>query len=397
MAYYIQHGHGKGNKIETAITNGYADGVILSARNEHATALDSCIDSFRGAGDCQVLLDPQFYISTFVPPNDRFLPEDYTDYYESGRTANDFIRLSNVSKFAKSTIDFQARYDLNRILSPTVLVNGFTDRWSQISLQLADRSAEYHASLNGASPLLVSLVLSEGCFDSRSELDGFLDVITGLDVQGFYLVVVRDDSTYSQSFYDERLCNLMYLVYVLANRNEFEVVCGYSDFSGFNLRAAGAQAIAGGWYQSLRQCHQRMFLKQKPGGQPARLRYSSGPLLNSIMLSELESIYLEGLMDKVLSDVPLDEVITSADSPEASSWSLTTSEQHHWQTLQAIESTFDENVRKNLVSLLAKVRKAKALYTELVSAGIPFDRNTKDQHLNDWEEAIKRFQQIAQP
>lgn len=397
MAYYIQHGHGKGSKVETAIADGYANGVIISARNEHAFALESCIDSFRGAGDCQILLDPQFYISTFVPPNDRFLPEDYTDYYESGRTANDFIRLSNVSKFAKSTIDFQARYDLNRILSPTVVVSGFTDRWSQISLQLADRSAEYHAGLNGASPLLVSLVLSEGCFDSRSELDGFLDVITGLDVQGFYLVVVRDDSTYSQSFYDERLCNLMYLVYVLANRNEFEVVCGYSDFCGLNLRAAGAHAIAGGWSQTLRQCNQRMFLKQKPGGQPARLRYSSGPLLNSIMLSELESIYLDGYLDKVLSEVSLDEVITSADSPDGSPWNLTTSQQHHWQTLQSIECTFTENVRKNLVTLLARIRKAKALYTDLVGAGIPFDRNTKDQHLNDWEEAIKRFQQIAQP
>jgi hypothetical protein len=397
MAYYIQHGHGKGDKIEKALAGGYADGVILSARNEHASALDSCIESFRGAGDCQVLFDPQFYISTFIPPNDRFLPEDYTEYYESGRTANDFIRLSNITKFAKNTINFQARYDLDRILSPTVLVSGFTDRWSQINLQLADRSAEHHAGLNDASPLLVSLVLSEGCFDSRNELDGFLDVITGLDVHGFYLVVVRDDSTYSQSFYDERLCNLMYLVYVLANRNEFEVVCGYSDFSGFNLRAAGAQAIAGGWYQSLRQCHQRMFLKQKPGGQPARLRYSSGPLLNSIMLSELESIYLEGLLDKVLSKVPMDKVISSAESPEASAWNLTTSEQHHWQTLQSIESTFDENIRKNLVLLLTKVRKAKALYTELVSVGIPFDRNTKDQHLNDWEEAIKRFQQIVQP
>jgi len=218
-----------------------------------------------------------------------------------------------------------------------------------------------------------------------------------LDVQGFYLVVVRDDSTYSQSLYDERLTNLMYLVYVLANRNEFEVVCGYSDFSGLNLRAAGAQVIAGGWYQSLRQCHQRMFLKQKPGGQPARLRYSSGPLLNSIMLSELESIFQEGYLNDVLSNVSLDQVITGASSPDASNWNLTTSEQHHWQTLQAIENTFTDNVRKNLISALTLIRKARTLYTQLVAKGIPFDRNTRDHHLKDWEEAINRFEKIATP
>ena len=112
--------------------------------------------------------------------------------------------------------------------------------------------------------------------------------------------------------------------------------------------------------------------------------------------SELESIFVDGQMDKVLSEVPLDEVITSADSPDASTWNLTTSQQHHWQTLQSIESTFTNNIRKNLFALLARIRRAKAIYTDLVGAGIPFDRNTKDQHLNDWEEAIKRFQQIAQ-
>ena len=60
-------------------------------------------------------------------------------------------------------------------MSPTVIVNAFEDRWSQIALQLADSSIAYHSGLNDAAPLLVSVVLSESAFDSRSDLDAFLD------------------------------------------------------------------------------------------------------------------------------------------------------------------------------------------------------------------------------
>jgi len=394
MAFYVQHGHGKSGKITDALNDESASGVIFAARNEKVDNLDRYIATLREGYECDLLFDPQFYISTLVPAKDRYLPEEYP-YYEAGRTAKDFIGARRIQSYVRETVDFQTERDFDRIVSPTVIVNGFSDRWSQISLQLADSSIDYHSDLDNAAPLLVSLVFSEGALDSRADLDAFLDTLTSWDVHGYYITVVRDDAAYSQSFHQDRLAHLLYLVYVLADRNEFEVVCGYSDFIGIPLRAAGASVFGGGWYQSLRQFHQRAFLKRKAGGQPPRPRYSSGPLLNSIMLGELESIFDAGYLGQVASDVDLDSVITDATSPESSAWTSQISERHHWQTLAKLEQDLSGRVRTDISRLINDVRQAAGLYTKLQAAGVPFERNTDGQHLVDWLAGLQAFSRIA--
>jgi len=396
MAFYVQHGHGKSGKITNALDDESASGVIFAARNEKVDNLDRYIATLREGYECDLLFDPQFYVSTLVPANDRYLYDEYP-YYEAGRTAKDFIGARKIRSYVRETIDFQTERDFNRIMSPTVVVNAFSDRWSQIALQLGDSSIDYHSGLDGAAPLLLSLVLSEGAFDSRSDLDAFLDTLTSWDVDGYYITVVRDDAAYSQSFNRDRLAHLLYMVYVLADRNEFEVVCGYSDFIGIALRAAGAAAFAGGWYQSLRQFHEKAFLKRKAGGQPPRLRYSSRPLLNSIMLGELESISDAGYLDEVLSDVDLDSVITDATSPESSAWTSQISERHHWQTLAKLDQDLSGRVRTDISRLIDDVRRATGLYTTLQAAGVPFERNTDGQHLVDWLAGLQSFSRIAAP
>ena len=89
MALFVQHGHGKAEKITTALDDGSVEGVIFGARNEQPKKLEAYIDRLRNDyGNCELLLDPQFYVSTLVPANDRYLPE-YA-YYDAGRTASNF-------------------------------------------------------------------------------------------------------------------------------------------------------------------------------------------------------------------------------------------------------------------------------------------------------------------
>ncbi len=391
MTLYIQHGHGKSTKITEAFDDGVAGGVIFAARNERVDKLDAYIEKLReGYDNLDVLFDPQFYVSTLVPANDRYLSEEYP-YYQPGRTASSFIGPSKLSEFAKSTLDFQCERDLDRLISPTVIANSLSDRWSQIALQLADASLEYHAGLPEPPPLLLSLVISEAALDSRQDVDTLLDTLTTWDTKGFYLVIVRDDPAYSQHFDPERLARLLYLVHILSARNDYEVVCGYSDFVGIPLTAVGATAFAAGWYHSLRQFHEKAFLKRKPGGQPTRLRYSSLPLLNSIMLSELESITEVGHLEEVLSGVPLDSVITDAPSPESSNWTGRLSERHHWQTLAAAIAEFGGQPQSDLESVIEYVRTARGLYTQVKGAGVPFERHIDGHHLSSWYRGIQSF------
>jgi hypothetical protein len=393
MALYAQHGHGKSDKITDALANGDLQGVIFGARNEKSANLASCIGDLRAEYDLDILLDPQFYVTTLNPPNEGYLTE--YPYYASGLTAADFVGSRRLRQYAQDTLAYQADLELTKLVSPSVLFESFEDRWFQIALSLADASLEYLKDRNEGTSLLLTFAFSEQALSSRRELDIFLDQLTAWEMKGVYLLVARDESSYSQRFEPQRLANLLYLIYVLSQINDFEVIVGYSDFCGLLLRAAGAAAFATGWNQSLRQFCRRSFIRQRPGGQPPRPRYSSAPLLNSILLSELDQTFDAGYLDVVLSQVPLDTVITSAVRPEASGWNRRTSELHHWQTLHKLDGQLVMNPADDLEQIAAAIETATAIYAVVQADGVLFERNTQAQHLEDWKQAIQLFRQLV--
>jgi hypothetical protein len=392
MAMYAQHGHGKSYRIDSALATGSIDGVIFGARNEKIENIKSCVDKVREESGI-VFLDPQFHVSALTPPNDRFLP-DYP-YYKAGRTSADFIGVKKISSHVKTTLDFELALQLDKLLSPTVIFDSFESKWCQTALNLADASLEYHASLTGAPPLLLSFVIGEEALESRIELDDFLDQVTSWEtVSGVYIILSRESSSYSQRFEPERLANALYLNYVLGSINGLEVINGYTDFCGLLFRSVGGSAFATGWSQSLRQFHKRSFTKHKPGGQQAKLRYTSIPLLNSILLTELQQIYESGRLDMVLSGVPLDKVITDADSLE-DSWNALYSELHHWESLKTVEKGIGEDVLTNLSVFEERITSAQELYVMLKEDGVIFGPQTRPDHLKEWIEAIEKFREIA--
>ena len=393
MAFYIQHGHGKSDKVDEALESGTASGVIFGARNEKEANVEKCIACVRERNGA-VLFDPQFHVSALVPANDRFLPE--YPYYKVGRTVSDFVGIKRLAGYAKTTLDYELSLSPDRLLSPTVIFDSFEGKWCQIALNLADASLDYHAGLKGAPPLLLSFVIGEQALESRSELDSFLDQLTSWDaLTGAYLVISREDSSYSQKFNAERLTNALYMNYVLGNINGLEITNGFSDFCGLLYRAVGSSTFATGWSQGLRQFHKRSFTKQKPGGQPPLLRYTSGPLLNSILLSELQQIFENGNIEDVLSNVPLDTVITEAGSPDDSDWNARTSELHHWETLAGFDSLVGHDVKKNITNLEKRISAAEDLYLALENDGVIFSVKSRSEHLEQWSEALQAFREVA--
>ena len=177
MALYLQHGHGKSDKISTAFQEGVASGVILSARNESRKNMSTCIQELQEYG-CEILVDPQFYVSTLVPPKDGYLPQDYKEYYTAGRTSADFISAKKNRQYATGTLDVQLGLKVTTLLSPSVIFDSFSDKWCQTALTLADASVEYHAELTDAPPLLLTIIFDESALSSKGELDKFLDIVT---------------------------------------------------------------------------------------------------------------------------------------------------------------------------------------------------------------------------
>ena len=125
--------------------------------------------------------------------------------------------------------------------------------------------------------------------------------------------------SYSQRYEPQALTSLLYLCYSLAELNRYRVIAGYTDMATLLMHAVGVEATASGWYGTLRQFSDHRFLPATRGGR-ARDRYSSLPLLNSILITELDSIHAGGLITDVLSGTTYDARFQGTSNPENVAW-----------------------------------------------------------------------------
>jgi len=338
-----------------------------------------------------MLFDPQFYTTVLVGTKDRCL-----QHYPYWRTlTRSYLNNSaNLRTSVQETLDYQLTLNVDRLLSPSIEIDSFGSADCNISLSLANESIRYHQELSSTNlalpPLLISLIISEACLSSPSNFDSFLDDISIMQSTGFYLVVHRDDSQYQARFDPNALENLLYLVYVLAEINSYEVICGYSDFVGTLLCAVGAKAIGTGWFSNLRQFSTDRFLPSTPRRQ-ARPRYSSQPLMNSILLDEMDIIHRQGQLNSIMSGTTYDTVFNTVANPSNAPWAMDDSTLHHWLVLQGlITSVTGSTVQNNLNACTGIISNAQTIYNNL-SRLLSFNVYSGDHHLQQWEAAISNF------
>ena len=200
MALYIQHGHGKGDRISQALTAGSADGVILSPRNEKPENVAACLSQFREADDNAVLLlDPQFFVGAIVPPKEGRLTDYH--YYPGGLSLRSFT-TRQTQKWVAAALDYQDSLDLDKLVAPTVVSESLSDRWHQIALNLADAALDHHRGMDTGKPILLNFTFEESALDDQSAVEQFLDHVTqdGWDQEGFTSPsVVRNGDTTNAS------------------------------------------------------------------------------------------------------------------------------------------------------------------------------------------------------
>ena len=396
MTLLAQHGYGKSDKIELGIRNGSLSGVVLSPRDLSPEAMTDFVARLREefSHNIEILLDPQFYASVIDEATDRNLP-DYP-YYTPGLRRSDFLSAKAITKFVEDALQYQYQLDLSRAISPTIAFDSFAEPASQTALQLAAEAVGYHNEIASDRPLLVSFTIGESALSDKDGIDEFLDIASSWDAEGYYLIAELSDQTYPSTLNSERLANLMYIVYTLSIINRYQVYVGYSDFSGLLLRATGATAQSTGWFGGLRQFSRQRW-KPSTGGSAARPRYSSAPLLNSILLiPELSAAHQAGLTDLCLSSTKFDELLISQ-GPASADWKLPTQCLHHWLTLSSLHKLMSENsTKQNLETLGSFIASAADHYNELSTSGVTFERPSGPSHLSQWSEAISLFSKRAQ-
>jgi hypothetical protein len=257
---------------------------------------------------------------------------------------------------------------------------------------MAQEAVSLHKGLKKAPPLLISVVVDEQAFKNRDAVNEYLDIISLWDVQGVYLIVRRTDSTYPASTDESVMANLMYFVYVLSEINGLEVVCGFSDMMGMLLHAAGATATGTGWYNSLKQFTLKRF-QPSTGGRAPRARYTSGPLLGSLLIvPELDAAYRLKQVPKVISNTTFDGAFLTR-NPGNVEWPASTACLHHWEVLSSLASEFSSqgSVSDNLDVLQEAIKKGIRTYQALERAGVQFELPTIPRDLRTWNTAIDAF------
>ena len=389
MSILAQHGWGKTDKIQKGIQDGSIQGVIASPRDEIPDNLRRFLTAMASDHpETKRFVDPQFHIGMLPSPNDGKLGK--YDHYHRGLNYLSFSP-ADVRRYVADTLDWQRGLDVTEFVSPTVMVDDLSGRWAQIAMNLAQEALQQH---DQSKPILISIVVDEEALTQRNIVDDWLDEITLLDSDGFYLVVRRSSDTNNQQFHPEILASLLKVCHSLATVNEYSMFVGYSDFVTMLLHAVGVQSTGAGWSAGLKKFTLRRFT---PGtfGRPPRSRYSSLPLLNSIYITELDGIHAAGRVSDALSNSSYDARFNGSTNPENVPWPNEESALHHWCVLSEIASAHAGGpVADRLDHAQGQIAYAQMLYGQF-SQGVPFRNETGPLHLGDWSEALDRFRADA--
>ena len=400
MSLLAQCGYGRGGKIEQGLNDGVIHGVIMSPRDERRGRLEQDIGNWGNSNlNALVMFDPQFYAANLNNPRDGHLSE--FDYYNNnsglGRTHFSGTRIQG---YVKECLDYQHQTfgsNLAYLISPTIIFDAFRDSWSQISLNMAVESADYHSTLNSPQPLLISLVISETAFQTMDAVEEFLDALTEIDIQGFYIILRRNSASVQNAMESAPFGRFMYFCHVLTTINEYDVIVGYSDWHSFLLEAAGVTHTATGWYQNLRQFSLARF-QPSSGGRRPRKRYSSAPLLSCPLINpELQDIYMANLLPRVLSGSSHDAILQNGPASGEGNWFDEISCLAHWYILNALSQRLSA-----LPTQLGRIQEAErlmqnalTLYTQLSSQNVSFDPSTGPNHIREWQDSLQEFRGLA--
>ncbi|TYR81086.1 hypothetical protein FZC66_04260 [Priestia megaterium] len=398
MKIYAQQGYGKGDKIHKGIEMNALNGVVLSPRDDKYESLITLKQELLGLNEnVDILIDPQFYYATYIEGVSKNL--DQLSFYPGPLTLSSLRSFRSISKLVSECLKFQNDLGVDTLVSPSILMPNFTDRQAQIALTMAEESSQQAQELG--KPILISLIFQETALNDTVHVNEFLNELTMLNVEGFYIVVARNNTAYDQHFEEATaLTNLLTMIYSLSDINEFKVIMGYSDIIGLLYLAAGASGISTGWHNSSRKFTVQQRILPSTGGRLPRERYTSIPLLNSVLVSELDSISRQvtargGNLSDYLSRAGLDNIILTGNNP-SDGWSRSISHLQHWSALQHgsqafFTDTFDITERIN--NLETKINEAKALYTILDNMAIQLSPASTGKHLDTWQLALSSFKE----
>lgn len=387
---YAQDGSRAATKIVNGYTNGEIQGAVLSVMSRRPENLVATVASLKeDHPGMQLLLDTHIHASVF-PDTDKHgrIPE--YGLFDMNITAFELQDDETINEHTTAILDFQSSLDLEIFTSPSLAMQEFNDSNSQISLKMYKRSIKYFEENDTDNKkLYLTLVFSEQALSQVHSMGQLLDKLCLLNVDGFYIVVQRqkdDNPMWSSS---DTLASLMYLINAL-HHSEYGVVVGYTDLWGVLLSAVGADYIASGWFQTLRQYSQNFYRSSRGG--PGIPLYVSESLMSTIYTNpDLRKIATsEGDLGSRVIDAHYGANLLQ--NPGAATWSDEAYALQHWRATKNITASFTPNISSNLEVLSNLITDAQELASDIRNANITIDERHDTRHLGIWKSAIEKYE-----
>lgn len=367
MSFYLQHGYGKGQKLQNLASTGRLAGVILSAADEDAQTLDNTAQEARRFG-IDVRIDPQTYVYSTAPRGLGRKHDSHGVQFSDLHWSQD---AKTVSKQVEAVGDLNRRLNPEgRWIAPSVVQSSFADVWTPLAVQLARTASEAW----GPEKTIATLAIDDVALDTWRNVDEWLDVATTLEVAGFYILVGRSNTTYPPAAWSvDRLTNLLRLIYNLSELNGYEVTWGYSDSEGLLGIAAGADHMASGWSYSLRQFNAAKWQpSDSKGGRAATPRLHLEKLWSPLRaVSEADEIFKSKIRDEIFTE----EQVANFSTRRFDSISRLEAQEMHLNLLATRASNLSriESVSDRMDRVEKSLDRAIARFALIADAGIPLE------------------------
>ena len=383
--FYLQHGHGKSTKVEDCAADGNVAGIILSPGHEDVGALAETVRRSLALG-LRVLVDPQSYVYATTPQGQiRFHNSHGIDFTQLhwALSASEISELVEAAASTNRGAGVESPW-----ICPAPFHRNLTDYWMPAGVQLTRTAIE-----EWGGSLISTIAIDESVLADWDRVAEWLDVLTTLDVSGFYLLVSRRTPLYPPAPWETgNLINLLRLIHTLSVVNQYEVIWGYADVDGLIGMAAGATAVASGWSYGLRQFNIERYNQQRGGGAAAVPRLYVPRLLSDLRHNEADDVFhLAGGQTLFPPEVQTEFATRRFDSlgnPEAQT--------RHLIGLAAdvAEISGITDFRDRLTRVEQKVNAAITDLTELRAAGIELEPRYANR-LKSYLDALPAFREAV--
>lgn len=401
MEILAQHGAQNGLRIARGLNEGLIHGAIFGAKEIAPSKLAATLAAIAEEHPNSIrLFDPQFYATMIAAKAGARLGslrgeegKDFYPYFEA-RRRRDLEREQQVMDDLESILQFQAALPVTALISPNIVIQrSFDSVEATISKNFLRNAARVRNEVGEGLPLYATLAVSSAALNDRIELQNFLQEITEIDdpPDGFYLLLEKPDTTIPATLTEPDVLSRWMLMNHTLKLNGFRVINGYTDMLAPYLGAAGADAIASGWYNTLKTFSLKKFEPVSDFARRPVARYTSRPLLKSIRCTELHDLRDRFAM---MNGLPCDDYYDpeNGSTPESIEEAL-----QNWECLGAMsELVVPSDVPASLDLCRQALDEAEELFVSIGDYGLTMRDRSSGAHIEMIREELSAFSELAE-